>query len=87
MCVQKCTSAHDRVNVLRWISTVRISSEVASIFQTAQYMENFGTNQLLVQYRQPVVLPGNRGMGMEKLSARVNEICTGRGFWLVSSRA
>ena len=40
---------------------MRIRSEVASVFQTAQYMENFGTNQLLVQYRQ---LPGNRGMGI-----------------------
>ena len=59
---------------------MRISSEVASVFQTAQYIENFGTNQLLVQCRQPVVLPGNRGMGMETLSARVSEICTGRGF-------
>ena len=40
---------YEWLNVLRWLRTVRISSEVASVFQTAQYIENFGSNQLLIQ--------------------------------------
>ena len=33
-----------------------IDSEVTSIFQTTSHVDNFGSNQLLVEHRQPVIL-------------------------------